>query len=739
MVTLRLFSLDTILRVLFGITFLLVPFFITSSDPFWFVFDRWSLFYGLTLSILVVWMIRGLRDGVLELRWSFLDILILAFLSCVAVSTYTSVDVRRSVLGYFGDPSGGLLSLTALFVFFIIFCTAVKHVEDICLYYRVLCISLGVLVVSQVLHYFAFSLWSIDTPLLVSQEAFSFIALCTAFLLPGAYLYSERNVVKYGVLVLFSLASLGVLVTSIPPMLLFYLVGLAVFAYVFQKYRDDTERKQLFWVIIPFFVLGTFILITGWSTGFLRGDANHLSYSSSRGIISQGLHERRWFGFGPNTFSYSSGRFRVPQMNIEPTWDKVLGRSYNAWFDMLNDVGVLGFLVFVTLALYFIATLFRGLRRSTEVYFLEYVGLFLSTVGWFLFSLFFSMSGMVMLLGFFCVTLAYSFVIHTHRRTEYVRIPFVFTFWYRHLSSFLSLCMCVVVLFLGVLWVREVAGMWHARRALTVSSHTAVTYLNRAISLEPWRVEYIAALSRVYLSFAYREVSGSAPDPKRIQEAVSLAIESSRRVLKVVPQDGLAQVTLGNIYAEVGAFIEGPHVLAELQYKQALLFEPNNPTFLLKLANLYRIKALRSAGTVSHSVDVGHARTTYEKILVLKPDYAEAYMGLALLEEREENIDSAIQAGEAAFHYAPENTEIMLQLARIYYNTERAYKKGRLFYAAEELLKRVITKEPNSFNAHFLMGSLYKQIGEREKSRIYFEKASLLAGPDEQKLIQKES
>jgi len=734
MMGLRLFSLDTLLRVLFGVTFFLVPLFITSRDPFWFLFDQWLLFYGFTILILIVWIIRCLRDGRLELQWSFFDILISVFLLSVFFSVYASIDIRRSVLGYFGDPAGGLLSFIALFLFYAIFCVVVRHAQDIYFYYRALCVSLSIFVVFQLLHYVAFFLWSINIPAFVSRDVFSFIALSAAFLLLGVYFHHERNVIRYGVLVFFFFASLGVFITSIPPMLLLYLGGLAVFSYIFRKYPDDITKRQFFWVIVPLFILGFFILMSGWNIDFLRGDGNHLGYSSSRAIISEGLMERRWLGFGPSTFSYSSGRFRVPQMNVEPTWDKVLGHSYNAWFDILNDIGVLGFFAFLVSVLFFFVVLFRGARY----FFPEYIGLSLVMVSWFLFSLFFSMSGPVVFVSFFCALLIYSFLIQMRDGVRYIRVPFVFSFRHKQFSSFLVLFVCIAILFLGVLWVREAAATWYARRALNVSPEIAVMRLNRAISLAPWRVEYVGALSRVYLSFAHQEVLAFTPDTKRIREAVSLVIESSRRVLEMVPQDGLAQMTLGSIYEDLGSFVEGPHLLAELQYKQALLFEPNNPLFLIKLADLYRIKALRSSDTISHQNSVEHARGTYEKILILKPDYAEAYMGLALLEEREENIDSAIRAGEQAFYYASQDTEIMLQLARMYYNAERAYKKGRLFYATEELLKKIIVKEPYSFNAHFLMGSLYKFMGEKEKSHMYFEKALLLAGPDERKLVQKE-
>jgi len=739
MVVLRLFSLDTLLRVLLGITFFLVPLFITSLDPFWFVFDRWLLFYGFTIFIFIVWIIRGLRDGDLELQWSFFNILIFVFLLCVFLSTYTSIDMRRSMLGYFSDPAGGLLSFIALVIFYTVFCTVVKHAQDVRFYYRTLCVSLSILVVLQLLHYAAFSLWSVNVPAFVSQEVFSFIAFSVAFLLLGAYFHSERKVTRHSVLILFSLASLGVFIASIPPMLLFYLGGLAVFFYVFQRYPDDIAKRQLVWVVVPFFVLGFLILITGWNIDFLRGDGNHLSYSSSRAIISQGLMERRWLGFGPSTFSYSSGRFRVPQMNVEPTWDKVLGHSYNMWFDMLNDVGALGFLIFLASVFFFFVMLFRGVRYAfQEGSFLEYVGLLWVMVGWLSFSLFFSMSGVVVFVSFFCALLIYSLLIQMRGGVRYIRVPFVFSLRYKQFSFFLALCVCIVILFIGVLWVREITGVWYARRSLNVSPEIAVMRLDRAMSLVPWRVEYVGALSRVYLSFAHQEALASTPDTKHIREAVSLVIESSRRVLAMVPQDGLAQMTLGGIYEDLGLFVEGPHMLAELQYKQALLFEPNNPLFLIKLADLYRTKAFRSSDVISHQTNVEHARETYEKIFRLKPDYAKAYMGLALLEEREENIDSAIQAGELAFRYAPGDTEVMLQLARMYYNAERVYKKGRLFYAAEELLKRVIVKEPGSFNAHFLMGSLYKQMDEKKKSRVYFERAFGLGNSEEQKLVQKE-
>ncbi|MBI5152921.1 MAG: hypothetical protein HZA36_00445, partial [Parcubacteria group bacterium] len=339
MFTLFSFSCDTVLRILFGITFFVVSLFVTSFDSFWFIFDKWLLFYGLTLCILIVWMIRGLRDGVLELRWSLFDILMLVFLWCVAVSTYTSVDVWRSILGYFTNPSGGFLSIATCGIFYIVFRASIKRREDFRFYFRIVCASLCIL------------------------------------------------------------------------------------------------------VAIEFFVLAM-----GWNVSFLKGDLVHLSYSSSRAIIAQGLHERRWTGFGPDTFSYSSGRFRVPQMNSESTWNKVVEHPYTLWLDVINDLGILGFFVFLFSFLYFIIVLFRGLRRvSQEEYFLEYLGLCFLIAVWCIYSFFFSMSGGVIFIGFFYTLLAYSFCVYADTTSRCVRIPFIITFRHRYFVSLFSLSTCVVV------------------------------------------------------------------------------------------------------------------------------------------------------------------------------------------------------------------------------------------------------------------------------------------------------
>lgn len=743
------YFLMRISQFLFSVFFLFAPFFFTPLTFSGVIFDKWMLVYGITLTCFGVWLFRGILNGALVVRRSSVDFFIVLFLCIAALSAFFSVDVRTSVLGYLGDPSGGIVSFFALALFYFVFISSLKDMKEMSWYVTCLFISFGIVMVYSALQLFGIFLlpWSfthtnsfnpvggvLDLGILASLSIPFFVG----------FIGGRRGLVWVVFGMLFSLCALVILV-SINALVLWVsvMIGTGLLSALVISRRVIFENTRFVFGLSLFFFIGAifFLAVHGVGVGTIGGLPTivNLSHQSSLEIVSKVLGERLWLGMGPSTFFYSFSKFRPLEINLGPLWDLRFDKASNLWFDMLGNLGIFGVIGFAALMCVGFLLFRRGARDLGKNFDMHYVGLSVTFFVFLLNTFLGVMNGGLVLIGFFCALLIAGYLFLENEGLSLKR-QFSFRFDPQHslVLSFFVVGGVAFFAFLFVFFVRIfVADIYMKRALIAPSFERAIVALDRAIAFAPWQTTYVANLAGAYLDFAAREAGGENADALRFQQASSLAIESARRVADMAPLDVHSWSRMGMLYRKLGAFVEGPYKLASASYERALVLEPNNPGFFVELARIARFEADLVNGGEEKNKFLNSAREFYEKALTLKPDYVEAYVGLAMLAEESGDSDDAVLYGERALGFAPRDTNIMLQLAGFYYNA--ALSRGGdlgLLRSAELVLNRVIVENPSSVDSYLLLGAVYVRSGDGEKGKMFHEKALSLVGEEERKSVE---
>src|SRR3990172_1859580 len=108
--------LDKIMSLSIFMLFLGLPLFFTGLTFQGIAFEKQIYFYFWLLLALVVWAAKSVITGEMKIRRTPLDIPILAFWLVYLIATIFSINRWISLWGFFGDPSRGLMSVTALVV-----------------------------------------------------------------------------------------------------------------------------------------------------------------------------------------------------------------------------------------------------------------------------------------------------------------------------------------------------------------------------------------------------------------------------------------------------------------------------------------------------------------------------------------------------------------------------------------------------------------------------------------------
>ena len=160
-------------------------------------------------------------------------------------------------------------------------------------------------------------------------------------------------------------------------------------------------------------------------------------------------------------------------------------------------------------------------------------------------------------------------------------------------------------------------------------------------------------------------------------------------------------------------------------YRRVLSIDPEHVEAIHRMAGLYLKEGL-----------LGDARGCYEKILKINPGDHEATKGLSVIRDsrRPKQVQTPSQRAEAVHVKSeipsPENlsdeAEISLpnKDSELHYHLGIGYKEMGLFdYAITELV--LASKDPSmKYDCYVLLGECFKERGDSEQSRRYFELAS---------------
>ena len=245
--------------------------------------------------------------------------------------------------------------------------------------------------------------------------------------------------------------------------------------------------------------------------------------------------------------------------------------------------------------------------------------------------------------------------------------------------------------------------------------------MGRAMNLMPSESQYKVVLGQMYLSLATAEVNKD-PDQRNLSNLTNY-INGATQLLESAqqssPKDIGVQESLAQVY-ESKIVLAGPsnELLDPLQkaYEQALVLEPNNPFFFLKLGQIHESRAsiLKDAEL---KAELQKAEDYFQQAIDKQNTYAPAYLNLALAKEMSgASMSDSIDLLKKAASYDPQNIDIAYQLARTY----RLRAEGDDLKQAETIflaLLKLDYKNQNVVtvqNIHVNLGLLYEAIKQNE-------------------------
>jgi putative inorganic carbon (hco3(-)) transporter len=375
--------LDKIIFYCFALLFVLVPVFWTSYNFELFEYNKMMLVYGLTITITIAWIIKSIKQKVLILKRTPLDIPILLFLLSQILSTIFSIDQHTSVWGYYSRANGGLLSTISYILLYYGLISNIQKPEAI----RLIKLALGSGVFVSlwaIMEHFGVSLscvalrgefnascWiqDVQSRVFATLGQPNWLAAYLAMLIfPAFYFFLSENSPKKLIIYLFSLVALYLAFTFTYSRggTLGFIAGIITFLAGLALLKPATP----FWIRRMFQVLAVFILIN-----LLFGSAitsfkvlqkfsppprPGLTQSSGTQLENGGTESGQirlivWrgaldifkaypiLGSGVETFAYSYYNFRPIEHNMVSEWDFLYNKAHNEYLNYLATTGIIGF------------------------------------------------------------------------------------------------------------------------------------------------------------------------------------------------------------------------------------------------------------------------------------------------------------------------------------------------------------------------------------------------------------
>ncbi|MEI6399956.1 MAG: hypothetical protein WCO58_00340 [bacterium] len=498
--------------------------------------------------------------------------------------------------------------------------------------------------------------------------------------------------------------------------------ALLVFVYILTfSPADETGNTQRKIPMAPFcviivcllFLLGN-NLVSGFiarQTGFSSVDVKP-SLSSTATVFAKTVTTgsvHAVFGFGPNRFSSAWALYHPVSINQTDFWNTPFSSGYGFLPSLAVTGGILGLITIVLFVVVFVLTgirlVFRNLREKDFNFWVT--SSFLGALYLWFCCLIYSPSLSIMMLTFLFTAL----FVATLREQQLIGEKNI-TYLDDPRKSFFGISLIVVLL------VASLSGMYLITEKYIslysfgkgVTSPTPATtekYLLRAVSLDSKNELFYKTLSSFYLSQFNTSISSQNPDTKAIQQSYELARSYA---------DGAVNVTditsaenwraLGDIYV-IGLNLKNTEAYnyAAKAYEMAKQRDPKNPISELSFAQL-------EYANQNYAKAVEHISSA----LVLKNNYADAYVLLARINHAQNKDDEAVKSLDAIAYYYPTNAtalrvagSVALDLglnarAVVYLQNSFVYDNSSLETAG--LLVRAYRKTGNNDDSNKLLSSL---------------------------------
>lgn len=529
------------------------------------------------------------------------------------------------------------------------------------------------------------------------------------------------------------------------------IVGIVIVLMFFLSKVIKISQNNLIIPLAAFLLLITLLVLGNFNFKSLDLPAEvSLSRGASWDIAKASIIKDPIFGSGPSTFYYSFTKYKDLAFNNSPLWNARFDSASGSLFELLANVGVLGALSFVIIALIAISLCFIALIKSGDKETHSIVlSLFAGFAAVFILSLLFSLNSGIILFAVLISTFAVSSAIIVYpEKFNSINLSFRTSPKYALALAAIFLCVSagVVVLFtLGIKMYLADAYVNESLRAPTLEEKIAK--LEKAAALAPYRDIYYINLANSYMSLANRQAQNNNQD---FQNYLSMSIENGKKAVEIAPNKASCNEALALIYENSSFYIRGALEWAETYYNKTAELDPNNPTPYVRLALVSMARARLESDQAEKEYFIQEAIKKYDEAIAKKSDLAAAYYGKSVAYESIADNDESIEQLKKAVIIDRNNINYRFELGRLYFNrgvvqpnlsqtaaeeitigeneedelsveasqpATSAISRNEDLNLAEQAFLSITQAIPNHANSLYSLAVLYQKLGEKDKMK----------------------
>lgn len=716
-----------------------MPVFFTGMTFQGIAFEKQIYFYFCLLVGLVAWVSKGVMTGEMKIRRTPLDIPIALFWLFSIATTFFSVDRWHSFWGFFGDPSRGFLSITALVLAYYLVLShfnarRARLMLSAFLTASVLVLIWTFLVLMKIK--FVPTSWESYAPISLIGSISNlglFLSITVPLFMTSIFLlFQEGNTMKkmtrkilvsgLGVALLLNLFLLLALYPFVNWIVMLGGLGFFLIYVLAQIVRPAGE-----WTWIPMVV---FVVVLA----FLMIGPNSLSRANlpievtpntklSWQVATEALKDNFLVGTGNASYGHAFSLYRPQEFNGNSLYTLRFYQGTGLVFEALATIGVIGTIIllvvwfsFLSIGLYLL-TLDKAKNKIMSL------GLWSVAVMLFISAFLVPMNSTLIILSILLSALALGvLLLESGSEERYLELSLRATPKFALALAFVFMVVSAGVAFLfvfmGKVFVADVT-MGKASRQTASVDGTIPQYI-KALRLYPQEGRYFTRISQEYMALANAEgrKGENERDVNRIAFLVREGVASGNRAKDLMPNDVLSTEALGLIYENASIFATDALPRAEETYKRALELEPQNPLFQIKLGQIKRLTADSKQDGAEKTALYEEARGYFQGSIEKKPDLAIAYYNLAVAEARLKRVDAAIEQTRKALQYAPTNLSFKYNLGALYQLRNGEGDRDM----TEKIYQEILTANERLIDVRLSLGLLYESTNRRDMALREYEK-----------------
>jgi len=735
--------------------FLGTPLFFTGLSFQGVVFEKHIFFFFWTLLAVVAWAGKGVIEGEMKIRRTPLDIPIIAFWFIYLLATIFSVDRWHSFAGLFGDPSRGFMSVTALVLMYYIIISNFNGkmfrwiISSIAFsgIFVIVWSTLGVMGINflpeKIAKYAPLSLIGSISGLGMFLAVIFPILMTVIFRLqaPDAK-KGKMNKFLTGIVLVGLIGNifLFLVLHGFVPWIGFMIgVGLML---IFILSTVIRPAENWTWLPMASFVAIMVIWISGQGNSIARVDLPvevSPGYQMSFEIAKNSLKENFFLGSGSATYGYDFSLFKPKDFNLNQLYNLRFYQASGIVFEAISTIGMIGALALIILILSFVSViifLLSSRKEQNKVYSLGFVTA----------SLMFAVSavlgrveGSMIIFGVLISSVTLAVVMWESISGEgFIRLSLKASPKYALALAFIFMVVSAgaayLFVFIGKVYAADIyAGL--SSKQSQVTEGDSIYKMGRAVSLNKQESKYYVNLGRQYMVLANNEMLKKDSDKNinAAQKYLNGSIGAVASAKNISPKDVSNVEALAQIYENAGAYVADSFKLAEDNYKEALLLEPNNPEFTLALGKIKLNQVPLAKSEDEKKGLIGEAKDLFKRSTEEKSNFASGFYYWSIAQGASGEISQAIDTMKEAIRFNSNNIDYVFNLARLY----QQRGEGDDNKAAESIFLGIIEVNDKEINTHFSLAGLYEKMGEKDKAVAEYEKVIELIPAENEEVAEK--